>query len=64
MPAHEKEWGKHFRFTMTTNGVLLSDENIKYFNENMDNCVLSLDGRKEVNDRNASDGKRQRAATT
>ena len=50
--AHEKEWGKHFRFTMTTNGVLLSDENIKYFNENMDNCVLSLDGRKEVNDRN------------
>ena len=50
--AHEKEWGKHFRFTMTTNGVLLNDENIKYFNENMDNCVLSLDGRKEVNDRN------------
>ncbi len=50
--AHEEEWGKHFRFTMTTNGVLLSDENIKYFNENMDNCVLSLDGRKEVNDRN------------
>ena len=50
--AHEEEWGKHFRFTMTTNGVLLSDEYIKYFNENMDNCVLSLDGRKEVNDRN------------
>ena len=48
--AHEEEWGKHFRFTMTTNGVLLSDENIKYFNENMDNCVLSLDGRREVND--------------
>ena len=50
--AHEEAWGKHFRFTMTTNGVLLNDENIRYFNENMDNCVLSLDGRKEVNDRN------------
>lgn len=50
--AHEAEWNKHFRFTMTTNGVLLDDENIKYFNENMDNCVLSLDGRKEVNDKN------------
>ena len=48
----EKIHNKNFRFTMTTNGVLLSDENIKYFNENMDNCVLSLDGRKEVNDRN------------
>ncbi len=50
--ANEEAWNKHFRFTMTTNGVLLSDENIRYFNENMDNCVLSLDGRKEVNDRN------------
>lgn len=50
--AHETEWNKHFRFTMTTNGVLLDDENTKYFNENMDNCVLSLDGRKEVNDKN------------
>ncbi len=50
--AHEAEWGKHFRFTMTTNGVLLNNENIEYFNENMDNCVLSLDGRKEVNDKN------------
>ena len=50
--SHEAEWGKHFRFTMTTNGVLLNDENTKYFNENMDNCVLSLDGRKEVNDKN------------
>lgn len=49
---NEAKWGKHFRFTMTTNGVLLSDEYIEYFNENMDNCVLSLDGRKEVNDRN------------
>ena len=50
--ANEAAWGKHFRFTMTTNGVLLDDENTKYFNENMDNCVLSLDGRREVNDRN------------
>lgn len=50
--ANEARWGKHFRFTMTTNGVLLNDENIAYFNENMDNCVLSLDGRKEVNDKN------------
>jgi uncharacterized protein len=50
--AHEQEWNKHFRFTMTTNGVLLDDENTKYFNDTMDNCVLSLDGRREVNDRN------------
>ena len=50
--AHEKEWGKHFRFTMTTNGILLDEENTKYFNETMDNCVLSLDGRKSVNDKN------------
>ncbi|MCT4605396.1 MAG: thioether cross-link-forming SCIFF peptide maturase [Marinisporobacter sp.] len=46
----EKEAGKRFRFTMTTNGVLLNDENMKYINENMDNVVLSIDGRKEVND--------------
>lgn len=47
----EKSHNKHFRFTITTNGVLLDDEKIKYINENMDNVVLSLDGRKEVNDR-------------
>lgn len=47
----EKTHDKHFRFTITTNGVLLNDEIIDYINENMDNCVLSLDGRKEVNDR-------------
>lgn len=46
----EKETGKNFRFTMTTNGVLLNDEIIDYLNENMHNVVLSLDGRKEVND--------------
>lgn len=46
----EKEHGKCFRFTMTTNGMLLNDENIEYINREMSNCVLSLDGRPEVND--------------
>ena len=39
-----------FRFTITTNGMLLSDENIDYINREMSNVVLSLDGRKDVND--------------
>ncbi|MGB4439939.1 MAG: radical SAM protein, partial [Sedimentibacter sp.] len=39
----EKEYNKHFRFTTTTNGVLLDDEKIDYLNANMDNVVLSLD---------------------
>jgi len=47
----EKEHNKLFRFTMTTNGVLLNDENIEYINDNMHNVVLSLDGRPEVNDK-------------
>ena len=47
----EKEHGKCFRFTITTNGVLLDDENIEYINREMSNCVLSIDGRPEVNDR-------------
>ena len=46
----EKEHNKNFRFTITTNGILLDDENIAYINENMSNAVLSLDGRPEVND--------------
>ena len=46
----EQEHGKCFRFTITTNGVLLDDENIEYINREMSNAVLSLDGRKEVND--------------
>ncbi|MGM9677291.1 MAG: thioether cross-link-forming SCIFF peptide maturase [Butyricicoccus sp.] len=46
----EKEKNKKFRFTITTNGLLLDDEKIDYINRNMDNCVLSLDGRKCVND--------------
>lgn len=45
-----EEKNKKFRFTVTTNGVLLDDEKIEYINEHMHNVVLSLDGRKEVND--------------
>ena len=47
----EKDNNKHFRFTVTTNGVLLDEDKINYINENMDNVVLSIDGRKETNDR-------------
>ncbi len=47
----EKDNNKRFRFTITTNGVLLDDEIIEYINENMDNVVLSIDGRKSVNDK-------------
>lgn len=46
-----KKHNKNFRFTITTNGVLLNDEVKAYINENMSNVVLSLDGRKDVNDR-------------
>ena len=46
----EKLHDKHFRFTVTTNGVLLNDEIQEFINKEMDNVVLSLDGRKEVND--------------
>lgn len=51
--AREKEntCGKHFRFTITTNGMLLKDEEMDYLNSTMDNIVLSLDGRKDVHDR-------------
>ncbi len=47
----EKEYGKNFRFTITTNGILLNDEIMDYINKNMHNVVLSIDGRKEVHDR-------------
>ena len=47
----EKLHNKHFRFTITTNGMLLTDDKIDYINKEMYNVVLSLDGRKEVNDR-------------
>jgi len=45
------EVGKEFKFTMTTNGVLFDEEKQRYLNEEMDNVVMSLDGRKEVNDK-------------
>ena len=41
---------RNWRFTLTTNGVLLDEETIAYLNAEMDNLVLSLDGRKEIND--------------
>ena len=46
----EKQGKKKFHFTITTNGTLLNEEIIDYINENMDNVVISLDGRKKVND--------------
>ena len=47
----EKKHNKNFRFTLTTNGVLLDDDVIEFANKEMSNVVLSLDGRKEVHDR-------------
>lgn len=47
----EKEKGKNFRFTLTTNGVLLDDDVTDFLNREMNNVVLSLDGRREVHDR-------------
>ena len=47
----EKLHDKNFRFTVTTNGVLLNDEIQEFVNKEMDNVVLSLDGRKEINDK-------------
>ena len=49
--VREKEEGKNFRFTLTTNGVLVDDDVIDFANKEMSNVVLSLDGRKEVHDR-------------
>ncbi|MDL2273166.1 thioether cross-link-forming SCIFF peptide maturase [Oscillospiraceae bacterium OttesenSCG-928-G22] len=50
--AYAKQFAeKNFRFTITTNGLALTDEYIDYINREMDNVVLSLDGRPEVNDR-------------
>ena len=46
----EKQHGKLFRFTLTTNGMLIDDDVIDFANKEMDNVVLSLDGRKEIND--------------
>ncbi|MCM1253201.1 MAG: thioether cross-link-forming SCIFF peptide maturase [Clostridium sp.] len=47
----EEAYHKKFRFTLTTNGVLLNDEILEFANREMGNIVLSIDGRKEVNDR-------------
>ena len=47
----EKPAGKKFRFTLTTNGVLVDDDVIDFANREMSNVVLSLDGRKEIHDR-------------
>ena len=51
--AHEleKKHDKNFRFTITTNGILLDEDKLEYINKNMSNIVLSIDGRKEVNDK-------------
>ncbi len=46
----EKETGKNFRFTITTNGMLLNDEVIDFANKELKNVVLSIDGRRSVND--------------
>ena len=46
----EKIYNKNFRFTLTTNGVLLNDDIMEFANKEMSNVVLSIDGRKEVND--------------
>lgn len=48
---NEKKWNKNIRFTMTTNATLLNDEMMDFMDKEMGNIILSLDGRKEVNDR-------------
>ena len=47
----EKEHNKNFRFTLTTNGMLINDDIIEFANKECSNVVLSLDGRKEIHDR-------------
>ena len=49
--TREKECGKNFRFTLTTNGMLIDDDVIEFANRECSNVVLSLDGRKEIHDR-------------
>ena len=55
----EKQHGKHIKFTITTNAYVLTDELIEYFNAEMDNVVLSIDGRRDIHDsvRPNADGK-------
>lgn len=47
----EKAYGKNIRFTITTNGLLLDKEKRDFINDNMENVILSIDGRPEINDR-------------
>lgn len=47
----EEPYHKKFRFTLTTNGILLNDEVLEFVNKEMSNVVLSIDGRKEVHDK-------------
>ena len=47
---NEKAWKKNIRFTMTTNATLLTEEMMDFMDKEMGNIILSLDGRKEVND--------------
>lgn len=47
---NEKKWNKNIRFTMTTNATLLDDEMMEFMDKEMGNIILSLDGRKQVND--------------
>lgn len=47
----ERQHGKNFRFTITTNGMLLDDDKIDFINREMANVVLSVDGRPDVHDR-------------
>ena len=49
--SKEKEFDKKFRFTITTNGLILNDDMMDFINREMYNVVCSVDGRKEVNDR-------------
>ena len=49
--TQEKIYNKNFRFTLTTNGILIDDDVIDFANREMSNVVLSLDGRKEIHDR-------------
>ncbi len=48
--SKEEEYNKKFRFTLTTNGMLLNEDVMEFANREMDNVVLSVDGRKEVHD--------------
>lgn len=48
--ARQKECSKNFRFTLTTNALLLNEEHKRFINENIGNIVMSIDGRKNIND--------------